>query len=614
MPASKDETAPAKSFAMADARTRRVAPERREAFTPKLSPRTQPLESTRALLHGDKSYVLGSTLGEGGMGIVRTAMQPSLQRVVAVKTLKPNATIEDQLAVLREAWVTGFLEHPNIVPVHEIAVDDDGAPLVVMRRIDGVTWHDCLRDPAWAARAGARDLLEQNLRILIQVCHALVFAHEKGVLHRDVKPANVMLGSFGEVYLLDWGISCALFGDALNHLPAARDSVEPAGTIPYLAPEMAGVTKVGVSERSDVYLLGAVLFEIATGNPPHPIALADALASIAASPPPVPPDVPHDLAEICRRAMQFDPEARHPNVAAFREDIQRFLMHRDSLHVAAEGRAVIEELRAAIASNAPRRVLYDLWGECRFALREALRTWPDNTQASEGLRIAGSALAEHELEHDPRVAAAILDEIAEPPSALRARVQAAVEAEERERKKNATIVSELDPARGWRFRSVLYVIAGVAWTTSALVGDHIGPWTNERFMLGAAIPLPVLVYIRFGTSLRSTLFNRRVVNAILCVCASQVALYAVCGGLHVDVAAARTMQIGIGLIIGVMGAMAIDARLWPMNFGLALALVIAVLAPPTRPWAAAAAYLGMTINFVLVWRAHQRPSTDGAGP
>jgi serine/threonine-protein kinase len=598
MTTPKDETAPAKSFNIADAKTKR--------FTPKLAPRAQPLESTRALLLGDKSYVLGSTLGEGGMGIVRMAMQPSLQRVVAVKTLKENAPVEDQLAVLREAWVTGFLEHPNIVPVHEIALAEDGAPLVVMRRIDGVSWHDCLRDPTWAERAGARDLLEQNLRILIQVCHALVFAHEKGVVHRDVKPANVMLGSFGEVYLLDWGISCALFGDALNHLPAARDSIEPAGTIPYLAPEMAGITEVGVSERSDVYLLGAVLFEIATGNPPHPIDLEAARASIAASPPTLPPDVPPDLAAICKRAMQHDPEARHPSVAAFREDIQRFLMHRDSLHVASEGRALIGELRAAIAANAPRRVLYDLWGECRFALREALRTWPENTQASEALRTAGGVLAEHELGRDPHVAAAILDEIAEPPSTLRARVQAAVEADDRERKKNATIASDLDPTRSWRFRSVLFVIAGVVWTTSALVGDHVGPWTNVRFMIGAALPLPLLLYIRFGTTLRATLFNRRVVNAILCVCGSHVALYAVCAGLHVDVAAARTMQIGIGLVIGVMGAMAIDARLWPMNFGLALALVIAVIFPPARAWATAAAYLGMTINFALVWRAHHR--------
>ena len=563
------------------------------------------LESTRALLHGDRSYVLGRTLGEGGMGIVRAAMQPSLQRVVAVKTLKPDSTVEDQLAVLREAWVTGFLEHPNIVPVHEIALDDAGAPLVVMRRIDGVSWHDCLRDPAWAAAEGARDLLEQNLRILVQVCHALVFAHEKGVLHRDVKPANVMLGKFGEVYLLDWGIACGLFGDALNHLPAARDSLEAAGTIPYLAPEMAGITKTGVSERSDVYLLGAVLFEIATGNPPHPIDLAAALPSIAASPPPIPADVPPDLAAICTRAMQHDADARYPSVAAMRDDIQQFLKHRDSLHVAAEGRALLAELRAAIASDAPRRVLYDLWGECRFALREALRTWPENKQASDALRAGGGALAEHELTRDPRVAAAILDEIAEPPSTLRSRVQAAVEADERERAKNATIASDLDPTRGWRSRTVLLFIAGVVWTASALVGDHVGPWTNERFLVGSALPFPLLLYIRFATSLRATLFNRRILNALLCLCAAHTGLFAICGALHIDVATARTLQVAVGLVIAVMTAMAVDARLWPMTVGLFVAVIIAVVVPPARAWATAAAYFGVTVNIALVWRAHQ---------
>ncbi|HEY1960575.1 MAG TPA: serine/threonine-protein kinase [Polyangiaceae bacterium] len=595
--ASPKDTVSAQEFG--DARTRR-------APTAKLAPKLAPLPSTRTLLDVDRSYTLGEVLGEGGMGIVRAAMQPSLQRVVAVKTLKLNATVEDQLAVLREAWVTGFLEHPNIVPVHEIALDDSGAPLVVMRRIDGRSWHDCLRDPAWASAAGARDLLEQNLRILIQVCNALVFAHQNGVVHRDVKPGNVMLGKFGEVYLLDWGISCALFGDALNHLPAARDAIEPAGTIPYLAPEMAGITKCGISERSDVYLVGAVLFEIATGNPPHPVELASALASIAASPPPLPAGVPPDLAAICKRAMQHDPAARHPSVAALRDDIQLFLMHRDSLHVAAEGRALIAELRAAIASNAPRRVLYDLWGECRFALREALRTWPENTQASDALRIAGGALAEHELTRDPRVAAAILDEIAEPPSTLRSRVQAAVLADERERHKNAAIASELDPGRGWRFRNVLYVIAGVLWTTSALVGDHIGPWTNERFLVGSALPIPVLLYIRFATSLRATLFNRRSLNALICLCAAHVGLFAVCAGLHVDVATARTLQVGVALIVAIMTAMAVDARLWPMTLGLAAAVAVAVLAPTARAWATAAAYFGVTINFAIVWRTHQR--------
>jgi len=304
--------------------------------------------------------------------------------------------------------------------------------------------------------------------------------------------------------------------------------------------------------------------------------------------------------------MQHDPEKRYPSVAAMRDEVQRFLMHRDSLHIAAQGQARITELRAAIASSAPRRVLYDLWGECRFALREALRTWPENTQASDALRIAGSVLAEHELGRDPHVAAAILDEIAEPQSSLRARVQAAIEADEKERKKNAAIASELDPTRGWRFRSVLFLIAGVIWTMSALVGDRVGPQTHMRFLTGSALPIPVLLYIRFGTSLRLTLFNRRSLNALLVLCVAHVGLFLIASHLGVGLPATRTLQVGIALVIAVMTAMAVDARLWPMTVGLALAVAISVIDPPLRPVVTTAAYLGVTINFALVWRAHQR--------
>ncbi len=572
------------------------------AKTHRIAPKDPPRPSTRSLLASDVEYELGAILGEGGMGVVRTAVQPSLQRLVAVKTLRPNASESDALAVLREAWVTGFLEHPNIIPIHEITTAADGSPLVVMRRIQGVTWHDVLRETSRATAAGARDLLEHNLRILVQVCHALVFAHDNGVVHRDVKPANVMLGSFGEVYLLDWGISCALFGDAMLHLPSAKESVEPAGTIPYLAPEMAGLLTSGLSERSDIYLLGAVLFEIATGAPPHPVEIASALKSIATSPPDIPGDVEADVAAICRRAMQYEPAQRHASVAEFRDAIQSFLVRRDSLYVASAGQGLLSELRAGIASDAPRRVLYDIWGECRFAFREALRTWPDNQDARAGLSLAATALAEHELSRDPRVAGAILDEVAEPPSTLRARVLAAIELDDRERQRNAKLASELDPAVASPLRTGVLVAAGIAWTVSALVGERIGPWSNVRFLVGSALPIPVLLYLRFGTRLASTLFNRRVLATLLLLCSAHAGLFAACAGLHIDVAAARTLQVAIGFVVATMAAIAVDSRLWPMTFGLAGAVLVSVFAPAMRPWATAVAYVGLTINFAIVWR------------
>ena len=145
--------------------------------------------------------------------MVRSATQRSLGRTVAIKTTLPDASPAQAELMLQEAWVTGFLEHPGVVPVHDILRGADG-PVVVMRRIRGATWEALRVDEDWARAQGARDLLEQNLRIFVRVCEIVEFAHAKGVMHRDIKPANVMLGSFGEVYLLDWGLALALSDEA----------------------------------------------------------------------------------------------------------------------------------------------------------------------------------------------------------------------------------------------------------------------------------------------------------------------------------------------------------------------------------------------------------------
>jgi hypothetical protein len=155
------------------------------------------------------------TIGQGGMGVVRLAEQVALGRRVAVKTLRPDRK-SDQAAIdlLREAWVTGAVDHPNVVPVHDIGLDEDGSPVIVLKRIDGHSWAELMHD---ADRVRERfrvdDLLTWNLEILIQVLFALRFAHSRGIVHRDLKPDNVMIGDFGEVYLLDWGIALSLRDD-----------------------------------------------------------------------------------------------------------------------------------------------------------------------------------------------------------------------------------------------------------------------------------------------------------------------------------------------------------------------------------------------------------------
>jgi serine/threonine protein kinase len=207
---------------------------------------------------------LHETLGEGGMGIVHLGTQATLGRHVAVKTLRKGAGGDDAvLRILREAWVTGTLEHPNVVPVHDVGVDADGAPVIVMKRIEGRSWSALMHDPAEIARRfGATDALEWNLRTLASVCNAVHFAHSRGILHRDLKPENVMIGEFGEVYVLDWGIAVSLKDDPSGRLPPVSQAKEIAGTPHYMAPEMLLGDPKLLSPRTDVYQLGAIFYEV----------------------------------------------------------------------------------------------------------------------------------------------------------------------------------------------------------------------------------------------------------------------------------------------------------------------------------------------------------------
>jgi len=175
--------------------------------------------------------VVTGRLGEGGMGVVELAHQRSLQRDVALKRVRPDAPPHVVAALLREAMFTGYLEHPSIVPVHALGRDEAGRPVMLMKRLEGVSLEALLDDsahPVWA-RAGG-DRLATVLEIGRKLCDAIAFAHSRGVLHRDLKPANVMLGAFGEVVLLDWGIATRV-GE--RH---AAGSI--AGTLAYMAPEM----------------------------------------------------------------------------------------------------------------------------------------------------------------------------------------------------------------------------------------------------------------------------------------------------------------------------------------------------------------------------------------
>jgi serine/threonine protein kinase len=290
--------------------------------TATITPR-EPAESVAERLHTLRSLCQGpagagvrfrARLGEGGMGEVLLAEQVSMERDVAVKRLKPEARNDySTLKLLQEAWVTGYLEHPNVIPVYDITVDAQGSPLILLKRIHGVAWGELMDDPETVRRRwGAADLLEWNLRVLMQVCDAVQFAHGRGIVHRDLKPENVMVGEHGEVYVVDWGIAVTLRETLASRLPLANKASELAGTPCYMAPEMLGRPGDQLGPRTDVYLLGAMLYEIMLSARPHAgTNFAEILASVLASPPPIPDDAPQELTRICTQAMALHPSDRH---------------------------------------------------------------------------------------------------------------------------------------------------------------------------------------------------------------------------------------------------------------------------------------------------------------
>ncbi len=277
---------------------------------------------------GSRFHLLAS-LGRGGMGEVLLAEQACLGRQVAIKVLQRRADPRALAAFRAEARVTGVLDHPNVVPVH-----DAGADFFVMKRVRGRTLGQVARDGAST---------EELTEILLKVCDALAFAHDKGLIHRDLKPGNIMVGAFGEVLVMDWGLAVCLdpAGAAAGHAPPLTTANRFAGTPSYLAPEMAAGEIARFSVATDVFLLGGTLYSLLAGRPPFQAAsTADAvLKSLSCAWAPLPPATPRSLQRLIERTLDADP-LRRGTVADVAHDLRAFLAH------AAAGR----EAHAALAT------------------------------------------------------------------------------------------------------------------------------------------------------------------------------------------------------------------------------------------------------------------------
>jgi len=342
-------------------------------------------------------YELSEVIGRGGMGVVYRARQSSLDRDVAIKRVRQRSGGEWREKFLAEALVTGRLDHPNVVPVYDLGQTGAGEALLAMKLVDGTSWKRLLHPKAPEEEARARELdLPDHLRILETVCNAVAFAHSRGIAHNDLKPENVMVGGFGEVLVMDWGLATDFGDDPAESKGVVHKSQvrAPFGTPSYMAPEQARGEGERLGPWTDVYLLGAILFELVAGRAPHKGRPGEVLLRAARGvPPELGPDAPDELAAICRRAMARAPEDRYPDVASFRDAVAAYLEHRESTRIASAARALLERSAERTAGDpaegeVERSRLYGELAEATAGFRQALVLWPENEAARGGEREA----------------------------------------------------------------------------------------------------------------------------------------------------------------------------------------------------------------------------------
>lgn len=561
--------------------------------------------------------LLKDSLGQGGMGEVWLAEQVPLARDVAVKRIRPERrNTGARRSILREAWVTGRLEHPNIIPIHALGADAGGDPIIVMKRIEGVCWEDALCGKATLpARYAELAPLEAHIRILMEVCDAVHFAHTRGVLHRDLKPDNVMLGAFGEVYLVDWGIAVSLRPDPRGRLPSATEVSAPAGTPAYMSPEMADGKGDALGVHSDVFSLGATLHQIVTGQTRHQGASYLQLFYKALFVEPFEYDldeVPEELAAICNRATARDPAERHESVEAFRAELAAFLEHSDSRRLVKQARQMFEALKEAVGAEEPHKVR-ELFGACHFGYRQAAEIWPDNPQARDGRCALLLTMAEFELQHrHPEAAAHLVGELPGDAQASEqvVRLKADIEAQRQELDALQSLRHETDLSIYSRRRGVLafglaMVWAGNAFRRSADLPEHVELVTNQFVMMG----LVGALMIALRRWLFGTLINRKIASVLGGVLVMDLVVRWLGWHLRVPIFTLASMEMVVDTAGVLYLALLIDLRLLAATAAMAAGVVCAAYFPERIYTITACSNLLtlLVISGIWFWRPPEDP-------
>lgn len=544
---------------------------------------------------------IGDVLAEGGLGEVREAVQVELGRGVAVKTARGG----NWQTLVAEARIASLVEHPNVVPLYALERTPEGQPLMVMKRIHGDCWRDVIRNDShpMVAHLSPPDRLEWHLRVLMSVCDAMEFAHSRRLLHLDLKPSNVMLGKFREVYVADWGAAASLDERHRGWLPMADELRLVMGTPAYIAPEMI-TDAAAVDERTDVYLLGAILAEILNQTPPHGGRSEDEAyeASVAGNIPQFRADAPRELVLITTRALQRRPADRFATVLAFRAAVADFIRHRESIAIARDAAMTLSQVERLVEERfgagsdhelippVVHRQIQQLLGQCQFGFKRALATWPANPGAIAGadalcLVAARYYFATHSF---GLVEASLATLRKDPTPSVRAaadEIRAAVVVARKERGRTQRLVEQHDPRPGSTARAWLFVAVSTAWFVSHVAGFFLlqrglyqwRPW-HMFVELSAVMTMVLGAGYLFRRQVMPNAKAKRTISAAVLICCSVMYYHALSLGLghfSFQEVALRCAEFGGAVALG---GVLVDRR----YFAIATPLLIA--APLAAVW------------------------------
>ncbi|NUO51112.1 MAG: serine/threonine protein kinase [Polyangiaceae bacterium] len=566
-----------------------------------------------------RGYTTEAPLGEGAVGAVWLAREAALDREVALKVLRTPSQVA-HASLLHEAKVLAQLEHPAIPPIYALGRNDD-KPYLAMRRVEGVTLRELSADPdhpawtEWTMGTGDRDVA--IVEIFVRIAEALAHAHERGLLHRDVKPANVIVGPLGQVFLVDWGIAVPV-----GTKPTAS---AVAGTPAYLAPEM--VTGNELTPATDVFLLGATLHAVLTGGSHrHAGATIPEIleAAVRSEPAHYDASVSTALAELANSATARDPGERPASAVEFRDRLRAFRRGRLAEAFVTSVDQPLAELEATCGKfdDEALALAERLASVVRYVLRQAEEMGaPAGSVARSRGRAAVALFRLHVARRDPAPARIALEEA---PQELRASLEAELTSLEGEKGRDEERLGALestwrehDPDAGARYRPrlavgffVLIVLTIALGRT--LVGPHDGPSRPTFFFVSGGFAVVALALLYGFRKRLATSRPNRVVATFLIACIVGRTLMRV-----VDTAYDESLLAGFSrelVLFGCLAVVAAVATRVPLFYALAVVFVVGAAASTVIPGATLIAYDITLAGALVVSLAFSVWSQPSPGP